>query len=64
MLVLSRKVGESILAEVKVTPDATPIQVWITIVEIERGKIRLGLDGDRDKVIFAREEILPKEKRK
>lgn len=53
MLVLSRKIGERIYVS-----DG----IWITVVDIDRGKIRLGIDAPRDKQI-SREELLPAEKR-
>lgn len=49
MLVLSRKLGEKIcIGE----------NIFITVVDIDRGKIRLGIDAPRDIPIF-REELLP-----
>ena len=49
MLVLSRKIGEKI----KIGKDT-----WITVVAIERGKIRLGITAPIEVKIF-REELLP-----
>ncbi len=49
MLVLSRKEGERI----KIGAD-----IWITVVQIDRGKIRLGIEAPRDNDI-TREELLP-----
>lgn len=54
MLVLSRKLGERIILDV---PDQKPIVV--TVVEIDRGKIKIGFDADRT-VIISREELLPR----
>ncbi len=49
MLVLSRKLGEKIyIGE----------SICITIVDIDRGKIRLGIEAPRDVPIF-RQELLP-----
>jgi len=48
MLVLSRKLGEKI----HIGPDIT-----ITIVDIDRGKIRLGIEAPREVPIF-RDELL------
>jgi carbon storage regulator len=48
MLVLSRKLGEKI-----VIGD----NIFITVVDIDRGKIRLGIDAPRD-VPIARQELL------
>lgn len=48
MLVLSRKLGE----KVYIGED-----VVITVVDIDRGKIRLGIEAPQDKKIF-REELL------
>lgn len=51
MLVLSRKLGEKIcIGE----------NICITVVDIDRGKIRLGIDAPRDIPIF-RQELLPLE---
>ncbi|MDP3685365.1 MAG: carbon storage regulator [bacterium] len=49
MLVLSRKLGEKI-----VIGD----NIFITVVDIDRGKIRLGVDAPREVPIF-RQELLP-----
>jgi carbon storage regulator len=48
MLVLSRKLGEKIVIGDK---------ICITVVDIDRGKIRLGIDAPRD-VPIARQELL------
>jgi carbon storage regulator len=48
MLVLSRKLGEKIhIGE----------QICITVVDIDRGKIRLGIEAPRDVPIFRQELI-------
>lgn len=49
MLVLSRKLGEKIVIGDNIT---------ITVVDIDRGKIRLGIEAPRDVPIY-REELLP-----
>ena len=49
MLVLSRKLGEKIFIG---------DQICITVVDIDRGKIRLGIEAPRDVAIF-RQEVLP-----
>lgn len=49
MLVLSRKLGEKIHIGENIT---------VTVVEIDRGKIRLGIEAPRDVPIF-RQELLP-----
>lgn len=49
MLVLSRKLGEKIFVG---------DNICITVVDIDRGKIRLGIEAPRD-VPIARQEILP-----
>lgn len=49
MLVLSRKLGEKIFIG---------DNICITVVDIDRGKIRLGIEAPRDVPIF-REELLP-----
>lgn len=51
MLVLSRKLGERVL----VAPN-----VWVTIVDIDRNKVRLGFDAPRE-VSIVREENLTAE---
>ena len=49
MLVLSRKLGEKIyIGE----------NICITVVDIDRGKIRLGIEAPRDVAIY-RQELLP-----
>jgi carbon storage regulator len=50
MLVLSRKLGEKIYIS---------DNICITIVDIDRGKIRLGIEAPRDVPIF-RQELLEK----
>jgi carbon storage regulator len=49
MLVLSRKLGEKIVIGEN---------ICITVVDIDRGKIRLGIEAPRDVPIF-RQELLP-----
>ncbi|MBX9622200.1 MAG: carbon storage regulator [Gemmataceae bacterium] len=49
MLVLSRKLGEKIFIGDNVV---------ITVVDIDRGKIRLGIEAPRDVPIY-RQELLP-----
>ena len=49
MLVLRRKLGEKIYIG---------DNVCITVVDIDRGKIRLGIEAPRDVPIY-REELLP-----
>ena len=49
MLVLSRKLGEKIYIN---------DNICITVVDIDRGKIRLGIEAPRDIPIF-RQELLP-----
>lgn len=48
MLVLSRKLGEKIYIN---------DNICITVVDIDRGKIRLGIEAPRDMPIF-RQELL------
>jgi carbon storage regulator len=50
MLVLSRKLGEKIVIGEN---------ICITVVDIDRGKIRLGIEAPRDVPIF-RQELLPR----
>lgn len=47
MLVLSRKIGEKILIGKDIT---------LVVVEVDRGKVRLGFDAPRD-VTILREEL-------
>src|SRR3954467_5848273 len=49
MLVLSRKLGEKIYIS---------DNICITVVDIDRGKIRLGIEAPRDVPIY-RQELLP-----
>lgn len=49
MLVLSRKLGEKIYVGDNIV---------LTVVDIDRGKIRLGIEAPRD-VVISREELLP-----
>ena len=52
MLVPSRKLGEKIYIS---------DNICITVVDIDRGKIRLGIEAPRDVPIF-RKELLPLDK--
>jgi carbon storage regulator len=54
MLVLSRKLGEKIYIN---------DNICITVVDIDRGKIRLGIEAPREVPIF-REELRQKEEKK
>jgi carbon storage regulator len=54
MLVLSRKLGEKIYIG---------DNICITVVDIDRGKIRLGIEAPRDVKIFREELLLPAEHR-
>jgi carbon storage regulator len=54
MLVLSRKLGEKIYIG---------DNICITVVDIDRGKIRLGIEAPRDVPIF-RQELMPLEQQK
>jgi carbon storage regulator len=54
MLVLSRKLGEKIYINEN---------ICITVVDIDRGKIRLGIEAPRDVPIF-RQELLTSPKPK
>lgn len=49
MLVLSRKLGEKIYIS---------DNICITVVDIDRGKIRLGIEAPRDVPIFRKELVL------
>jgi len=50
MLVLSRKLGEKIYINEN---------ICITVVDIDRGKIRLGIEAPRDVPIFRQELLEP-----
>jgi carbon storage regulator len=50
MLVLSRKLGEKIYIN---------DNICITVVDIDRGKIRLGIEAPREVPIFRQELIAP-----
>ena len=50
MLVLSRKRGERILADVAGTP------VWFTVVDIRGDKVRIGIEASQE-VKILREEV-------
>jgi carbon storage regulator len=52
MLVLSRKLGEKIFIN---------DNICITVVDIDRGKIRLGIEAPRDVPIFRKELLTPAE---
>lgn len=52
MLVLSRKLGE------KIYIGTGDLRVCVTVVDIDRGKIRLGIEAPRDISIY-RAELLP-----
>jgi carbon storage regulator len=52
MLVLSRKLGERI---------CIGDNICITVVDIDRGKIRLGIEAPREVPVF-RQELLPADK--
>ncbi len=54
MLVLSRRIGEKI----RVGKD-----VWITVVDIDRGKVRIGIDAPTDTDIYREELLSPEERR-
>jgi carbon storage regulator len=49
MLVLSRRVGESFFI--------CGTEIKITVVEVDRGKVRIGIEADRDKYPVWREEL-------
>jgi carbon storage regulator len=49
MLVLSRKLGEKIIIG---------DNICLTVVEIDRGKIRLGIEAPREVPVY-RQELLP-----
>lgn len=56
MLVLSRKLLEKIILDVP--PSSATQRIVVTVVDIDRGKIRLGIEAPRDVPIY-RTELLP-----
>lgn len=52
-LVLSRKVGESTAISCRCGCNSS-----VTVIDIDRGKVRLMFSGERDLVRFIREELL------
>jgi carbon storage regulator len=52
MLILTRKVGERIRIG----------DVWVEVMRVEHGKVRLGIDAPRDMPVW-REEVLVKKLR-
>ncbi len=50
MLVLSRKVGQFIMIGENIK---------VTVTEVDRGKVRLGIDAPRDTAIFRDDHLLP-----
>ena len=53
MLVLQRSVGQAI----RIGPDEGP-HIWVTVLSISRGHVRLGIAADPEVKIY-REELLP-----
>lgn len=56
MLVLGRAKGERI----RITVNG--VMIWVTVTEIDRGKVRLGITAPRE-VVISREELLPESER-
>ena len=52
MLVLSRRIGESVVLN-----PGTPDAITVTVVEVDRGKVRLAFAAPRD-VSILRQELL------
>ena len=59
MLVLSRKVSEKLI--LTVAPSSVPPVIEVMVAAVDRGKVRLGITGDRDAVIVEREELTREE---
>lgn len=55
MLVLSRKISEQVYIDVP--PSTQTRRIVVTTVDIDRGKIRLGFEADRD-IKVMRPELL------
>ena len=53
MLVLARRLGERIKIETRDGP------IWIALVSIDRGKVKIGIDAPQEMKIY-REEVLPR----
>ena len=56
MLVLARRLGEKVF--INTDPSDPTVGVTITVVDIDRGKVRLGFEAPR-KVPIYRAELLP-----
>lgn len=56
MLVLSQRLGESVYLTVNV-PGGEPLQVRVTLLDIDRGKVRLGYQAPNE-VLVSREKLL------
>lgn len=54
MLVLSRKLGEKVYI-------GQNAEICVTVVDIDRGKIRIGIEAPRSMPIY-RQELLPERK--
>ncbi len=57
MLVLSRRYGEKVY--IKVMPGQVPaegLEIVVTVVDIDRGKVRIGFNAPKE-VAIAREEV-------
>lgn len=52
MLVISRRAPQRVRL---VTPTGT--EIWVTVLDVDRGKVRLGLEAPRD-VLIHREELI------
>lgn len=57
MLVLTRKIGERV--RLKVGDDGP--EIWVMLVDLDRGKCRIGFDCPRDVVITRQELLSPSE---
>lgn len=55
MLVLSRERNE--LVRIVVKPSDVEQIIDVAVVELRGSKVRLGFEGDREKVLIAREEV-------
>ena len=53
MLVLSRKIGEVI----HIDEDEFGLHVEVTIIDVERGKVRVGISAPRNVKIFRQELV-------
>jgi carbon storage regulator len=62
MLILSRKLGERIVINLPLREGRGVENITITVIDIDRGKIRIGIDAPRDLPVY-RTELLERMER-